>query len=104
MDVGPRAEGEVPERTEPEVIPTVAVDSLSESYGQPDPEGVHVRLEQGGSQEESRGIDKDVLEGVCILDRPAVGCLVLVVLLMDVLVQERCVDCSMKPVEAEIFH
>ncbi len=104
MDIGPRAEREVPEGTEPEVVATVTIDPFSESYSQPDPEGVHVALQQGRSQKKSCGIDEDVLERVCILDCPAVWRLVLVVLLVDVLVQQRCVECSVKPVEAEVFN
>jgi len=63
-----------------------------------------VGLKEGGSQEQPRGVDKGVFQRMCVFHGPAVGLLVLMVQLVDVLVQERSVECSVKPVEAEVFN
>ena len=104
MHIGSWPEWEVAERTEPEVVATVSINSFSEPYGQPDPKGVDVRLKEGRSQKQPSGVDEYVFQRVCVFHGPAVGLLVLVVQLVDVLVQEGSVECSVEPVEAEVFY
>lgn len=104
MHIGSRAEGEIPEWTEPEIVATMPIDPLQQPHDKPHPEGHNVRAEQAGAQEHPKGIDQGVFESVGVLHSPAVWMLVLVVHLVHVLVEEGGVEGSVHPVEIKVLY
>ena len=52
MDVRPRAKREIPEGHKPEIVSRVPIDTLGESYHQPDPKGLNVASQQERTKEQ----------------------------------------------------
>ena len=64
MDVCPRAKREIPEGHKPEVVARVSINTLNESYRQPDPKGLDVASQQEGAQKHGQSVGKDVFSWV----------------------------------------
>ena len=99
MDVGSRAEREVSEGHKPEIVPTVAINTLCQSYHKPYPKCHDVALEEKRANEVWDGDGKEVFKGVEVFSIEPNWLVVSVVELVEAFVEEGEVKETVQPVE-----